>query len=100
MMETIDRKFRILAVNPCNGHTYTEKDAILFCAKDKAVPAALAAYHTECEKLGANKEHLDSIILLIGRVNKFQTEMGGGRVPDTVGACEIARCIKGEGVEA
>jgi len=96
-METIDRKFRILAVNPCNGHIYTEKDAILLCAKDKAVPAALAAYHSECEKLGANKEHLDSIILLIGRVNKFQVEVES-RIPDTIGACEIARCIEGEGV--
>lgn len=31
----IDRKFRILAVNPCKkGVVYTEDDGVFFCAKD------------------------------------------------------------------
>ena len=97
-METIDRKFIILAVNPCNGKHYTEKNALLLCAHDKAVPVALKAYCEECERLGANPEHIQSISLLIERVKKFQEAMGGGKVPDTIGACEVTRCIDGKGV--
>lgn len=96
-METIDRKFKILAINPCNGHTYTEKDSLLLCAKDKAVPHALRAYRDACVRIGANKQHLESIDLLIERVEKYQEEIES-RVPDTTGNCEIDRCIGGIGV--
>jgi hypothetical protein len=96
-MEIIDRKFRILAVNPVNGKIYTEKDSILFCAKDAAVPAALFAYRRECQKLGANQEHIVSIDLLLKRVEQYQAEIES-RVPDTVGD-EIPRCLRGEGVD-
>jgi hypothetical protein len=95
--ETIDRKFRILAVNPINGKIYTEKNALLLCAKDAAVPAALFAYRSECQKIGANEEHIASIDLLLRRVEAFQAEVES-RVPDTVGD-EIPRCLRGEGVE-
>lgn len=97
-METIDRKFKILAVNPCNGHIYTEKDAILLCAKDKAVPAALKSYLAECLRLRCNREHLESIGLLIERVEKYQQTVLV-RIPDTIGECEIDRCLNGIGVE-
>jgi hypothetical protein len=96
-MDVIDRKFKINAVNPVNGKTYTEADSLLLCAKDAAVPQTLAAYAVECMRLGANPEHIRSIRLLHQRVVDFQKEMGGGRVPDTVGA-EIPRCIHGEGI--
>lgn len=39
----IDRKYKINAVNPCSGNTHDEHDAMLFLAKDKAVPAMLRA---------------------------------------------------------
>ena len=91
---TIDRKFRILAVNPVNGHCYTEEDSLLLCAKDAAVPAALEAYHAKCIELGANPEHVESVRLLIGRVEQFQREVQS-RVPDTVGD-ELKRCIEGQ----
>lgn len=93
----IDRKFKILAVNPVNGKTYTEDTALLLCAKDAAVPAALLAYRTACIELGANQEHIDSITLLHERVCIFQRMAGGGRTPDTIGA-EIPRCLRGEGI--
>ncbi len=96
-MKTIDRKFRILAVNPVNGKIYTEKNAVLLCAKDMAVPAALKEYRKSASLLGANQAHLDSIDLLISRVEQYQREIEA-RVPDTVGA-EIPRCLSGEGVE-
>lgn len=97
-MEKIDRKFKILAVNPVNGKIYTDADSLLLCAKDAAVPAALAAYRDECERIGANPEHVQSVDLLRQRVVAFQMSAGGGRVPDTIGA-EIPRCIFGEGAE-
>jgi hypothetical protein len=93
----IDRKFKINAQNPVNGNTYTEKNALILCAKDKAVPVALKAYQEECVRLGANPEHVESIGLLIERVDAFQKE-NGSRVPDTVGG-EIERCIDGIGTE-
>jgi hypothetical protein len=94
-MDAIDRKFRIFAINPTNGKTYTDKDALLLCAKDAAVPAALEAYRDKCRELGAGQQHIHSVDLLHSRVMTFQHEMGGGRIPDTIGA-GIARCIHGK----
>jgi len=92
----IDRKFIIAAQNPVNGKKYSQDDALLLCAKDRAVPAALRAYKTECKKLGANPEHIESIGLLIGRVEEYQENVEA-RTPDTLGD-ELKRCIDGEGV--
>ncbi len=89
----IDRKFKILAVNPCKGKHYTEENSMLFCAKDKALLPALYAYREACEKLGCGSEHLESILLLIGRVGEYQREEC--RIPDTETDCEIDRCIGG-----
>lgn len=94
MNDTIDRKFRILAINPVKGHVYTEKDSILLCAKDAAVPAALRAYRAQCIYLGANREHIESIELLIHRVMEFQLSVEC-RIPDTLGE-EIKRCVEGK----
>lgn len=97
-VETIDRKFKILAVNPCNGKHYTDKNALLLCAHDKAVPAALRAYRDECIRLGCEEEHFHSIELLIERVEEYQKDVES-RIPDTNLDCEIRRCIGGEGLE-
>lgn len=97
-MNVIDRKFKILAVNPVTDKRYTEANSLLLCAKDAAVPAALNAYLDECVRIGANREHIESIALLLERVLDFQIAAGGGRVPDTVGA-EIPQCLNGEQVE-
>lgn len=93
--ETIDRKFKFVAVNPANGHFYTEEDAIVFCAKDAALPAALSAYLDKCVALQANKEHILSVQALIDRVKTFQYEVES-RVPDTIGEAEINRCLHGK----
>ena len=93
----IDRKYQIHAVNPCSRNTHDEHDSILFLAKDKAVPAMLRAYLKESEKLGANPAHLESIGLLIGRVEQYQREVEA-KTPDTDLPCEIRRCVDGEGV--
>ena len=93
----IDRKYKIHAVNPCSRNTHDEYDSILFLAKDKAVLAMLRAYLKESEKLGANPAHLESIGLLIGRVEQYQREVEA-KIPDTDLPCEIRRCVDGEGV--
>ncbi len=68
----IDRKFKIKAVNPCNGKEYTEENAVLLCAKDKAVIPALEAYLKACIQIDCHKEHIDSVVLLIQRVIDYQ----------------------------
>lgn len=93
----IDRKFMILAVNLVNGKVYDETSALLLCAKDAAVPPALLTYRDACARLGSNQEHIDSIAKLSARVQVFQTNRGGGRVPDTIGE-ELPRCLEGKGV--
>ena len=98
MRGTIDRKFVFTAVNPANGHYYTEKDALILCAKDRAVLPALAAYRNECQRLGTNKEHLESIDLLMDRVRDYQASVES-RIPDTVPGEETRRCIDGIGVD-
>ena len=94
-MKVIDRKFKFVATNPCKGSVYTEENAIIFLAKDKAVPGMLSFYQEICDGLGCGKEHLESIELLRGRVIDFQT-MVECKVPDTDTPCEIDRCIGGK----
>ena len=91
----IDRKYRILAINPCKGAFHTEEDSILFLAKDRAVPVMLQAYRKECERIGCQPEHLESVNLLIDRVVDFQ-EQKGSKTPNTDTQCEIDRCIGGK----
>ena len=90
----IDRKYKILAVNPCSGNVHTEEDAILFLAKDLAVLPMLDTYVKECNQLGCEDTHLDSMNLLIERVEEYQRNVTT-KVPDTDTPCEIDRCIKG-----
>jgi len=91
----IDRKFIFKAVNPCNGKEYTEENALVLCAKDKAVIPAMEAYRKACHEIGANGMHIASIDKLLFRLKKYQEEVES-RVPDTIGECEKARCIRGE----
>jgi len=96
MSEVIDRKFQFLASNPCKPEkVYTEANAIVFCAKDKAVPAMLLAYMQQCKRIACGQEHIESINLLIGRVIDYQRDIEC-RVPDTETDCEIDRCIGGK----
>lgn len=90
----IDRKYKILAVNPCSGNVHNEEDSILFLAKDLAVLPMLEAYVEECSLLGCEDTHIDSVTLLIERVEKYQKTITS-KIPDTDKPCEIERCIKG-----
>ena len=52
----IDRKYKILAVNPCSGNIHTEEDSILFLAKDRGVIRMLDTYLDECKRLKCGPE--------------------------------------------
>ena len=90
----IDRKYKILAVNPCSGNVHTEDDSILFLAKDAGLLPMLETYVEECSLLGCDDTHIESINLLIERVEEYQKKVKS-EIPDTDLPCEIARCIKG-----
>ena len=90
----IDRKFKVLAINPCNGNFYTEDTAFLFCAKDKGAIPALKAYIQACKDLGAEDLQIESATLLLDRVIKFQEDVES-KVPDINSYCEATRCITG-----
>ncbi len=93
-MEVIDRKFVFTAVNPCNGHYYTQANAVVFAAKDRAFLPALESYREACVKLNCDESHIESIDLLIDRVRTYQKTVEK-RIPDTDLPCEIDRCIGG-----
>ena len=91
----IDRKYKFLAVNPCSGNIHTEDDAVVFLAKDKALPYALEEYYRQCKRLQCDESHLESINLLMSRVDNYQANEGS-QIPDTNTPCEIDRCIGGK----
>lgn len=74
----IDTKYEFLAwpVNgdPVDDQSFTEDEALVFRAKDNALPATLRFYREECERLGAPKEQLCGIDLLIMRVEKWREQ--------------------------
>lgn len=94
-IDVIDRKFQFLALNPCTGNFYTQKDAFIMCAKDRAVPAALETYIDECIKLNADENQIKSAQLLLKRVLEFQSKFPT-KVPDVSTSREIFTCCQDE----
>lgn len=88
----IDRKFEFMAINPCNSKHYNQKNAMVFCAKDRAVPVMIKAYIEECKIIGCGTEHIESMQLMLDRVVAYQKNVEC-RTPDTETECEIDRCI-------
>lgn len=72
----IDRKFRIFAWSRSGtkAEPYTGADGMFFLARDPAFRAILPLYHNKCEELGANEGQLESLRLLIQRVEKYALE--------------------------
>ncbi|KAF0145088.1 MAG: Uncharacterized protein FD156_1199 [Nitrospirae bacterium] len=73
-MEPIDRKFVFHAICIEHKHEHSHQDAMVFLAKDKALPETLKFYYQECYRLGAKPEQLEGIRLLIERVERYQVE--------------------------
>lgn len=91
MTQPIDRKYRILAVNPVSGKVHDDNDAVLFLAKDKALPVALEAYRQACIDMGAGQEQVESVSLLIERVKNYQ-QAQGAKVAD-LSTSEAENCL-------
>jgi hypothetical protein len=74
MNEPIDRKFTFCATCTEHNHEHSHMDAMVFLAKDKALPETLVFYRAACEANGAKPEQLRGITLLIERVQRYQAE--------------------------
>jgi hypothetical protein len=72
MDEPIDRKFTFCATCTEHSHEHSHMDAMVFLAKDKALPATLNYYKVACEARGAKPEQIKGIELLIQRVLRYQ----------------------------
>lgn len=77
----IDRKFKISATANRSGKHYTEQNAVLFLAKDRAFALTLPDYIRHCREVGAAPEQIQAAELLLERVLKFQSE-NETKVPD------------------
>ena len=91
---TIDRKYEFVACNPCNQHVITAKNGVVFNAHDEGLPTTLMTYYKECKRLGCDQYTLDSVLNLIGRVEKFQRK-NGCKPADIDLPCEVDRCVRG-----
>lgn len=73
-METIDRKFKFLAVNPGNGNIFTDKEGVVFLAKDDCFLPTLKFYLEECIRQEASVAQITGVNLLIDRVTRWRLE--------------------------
>ena len=63
-----------------------EDEYVVFLAKDNAFPATVAFYRQECERLGADAEHLASVERMIERLTKWRADNPHRlKVPDAKG---------------
>lgn len=95
----IDRKFKIMAVNPHKEPrvTYTEMDGFFFKASDMFAPAALAAYIRAMQVAKADgykigDEQIKSAELLLERVRHVHNVMGR-TIPDVDEGSEAEVCL-------
>lgn len=94
-MGIIDRKFKIVATQAITKAKHTEKDSVLFLAKDKALPATLGFYKEECQRLGAAPDQILGIEKLMERVNDFQVKYSKKvKVADIAPGKEAKRLLK------
>lgn len=77
----IDRKFKFVATANRSGKQYTEENAVLFLAKDRAFLLTLQDYIRHCRALGAAPEQIQAAQLLFERVRQFQAT-NETKVPD------------------
>lgn len=71
-MEVIDRKFTFKATSIGSGKAYTQKNALVFLAKDKFLPELLDAYYKICVREGADERQIMGVVLLKERVLAWQ----------------------------
>ncbi len=80
-MENIDNKYTIIAVNRETGKVCTDRNSILFRAKDLALLPTLKTYLAECIRLECTPEHISGIKNLMDRVFEYQ-QNNPVKIPD------------------
>ena len=80
--EPIERKYTLVATSTQTGTQHDEHHAMVFLARDPALPQALMTYRAECLRLGAAPEQIAAIDLLQARISRYQEVNGIGKVPD------------------
>lgn len=73
----IDTKYEFLAWNRGQlgeEEPITEAEALIFRAKDNALLPTLQFYYNECARLGCKIEHLQGVVQLIRRVEKWREQ--------------------------
>ncbi len=80
-MNSIDRKFLIEATSISSGNQYSQDDAVLFLAKDKAFLLTLPTYREKCVEVGAGPDQIKAVDMLIDRVAAFQAN-NPTKIPD------------------
>lgn len=89
--ESVDRKFKILAINPHKGVIYDDHHAVLFLAKDKVFLETLPTYIENLVKSGADSMQIIGAKLMMERVRQYQERNPDiVKVPDIDQAKEVA----------
>lgn len=92
---SIDRKFAFTGTSLSSGKLYSEDNAIIFLARDAALPETLMTYLKVCKDKGASVQQLDSIRALYRRVVKFQEQnLDAVKVADVQPGDEFNRLIE------
>lgn len=79
----LDGKFHGVVVKNKDGSVVPQDQWMVFLAKDNAVPATLAFYQKECERLGAAPEQIHAIGEMRARVAQWRKEHADlCKVPD------------------
>jgi hypothetical protein len=73
-MVDISRKYIISATSREHGTHHNQDDSVLFLAKDKCLPGALAEYINLLNDEGANPAQIKSAELLLERVLQYQRD--------------------------
>ena len=95
MIMPIDRKFTFVATCLEHGHDHDEFDAMVFLAKDAALPDLLDAYYQLCKDRGAEERQLVGITLLRERVVRYQQEH-----PELVKVADVDNTPEGDSILA
>jgi hypothetical protein len=82
----LDAKFYAAVHKVKDGKSVPDDEWMIFLAKDDAVPKTLEFYHAECKRLGADEEHLASVLRMLRRVIQWRAANPDRcKVPDARG---------------
>lgn len=74
--EPIERKYHVTAQSTQTGLVHDENHAMVFLARDPALPATLGFYLDRCREMGAAPEQIKAVELLVQRVTRYQEVNG------------------------